>query len=111
MRFRTSSSVLAGLLAISLQSGLSRADDMSSNQSSDEDYEMEEIIITAQEPDWRKPKDEQDWRPKRFELPENDDKKRMEWFPEYTRDERSDYDGVRDRMNEKPDYKVFEWKF
>jgi hypothetical protein len=89
------------------------ADDLVSNKPSDgsADYEIEEMVITAKEPDWRKPKDEQEWRPDRFELPEGGPDKRMEWFPEYTRDERDNFDQPFDPLKEKPGFQLFKWKF
>lgn len=91
------------------------ADDLQSNTAADPDQpldlEIEELVITAKEPDWKKPKDEEDWRPDRFELQEPDSQQRFEWLPEYTRDERDDYNQVRDRMNEEPDIKLFKWRF
>jgi hypothetical protein len=75
--------------------------------------EIEEVVVTGQAPEWRQEQQEQQWRQEKFKLAEPGDLPgpRMEWFPEYDRDERDDYDGVRDRMDEKPLIKIFEWKF
>jgi hypothetical protein len=102
-----------GICCIGLLPIVSVADELSSNQppANKSDYEIEEMVVTAQQPDWRKPSEEQDWRPKRFELPEEDVQRKMEWFPEYTRDERDNYDQVRNPLNEKPDFQIFKWKF
>lgn len=79
---------------------------------SEDEYrgEIEEVIVTGRQPEWRT-EQKPEWRPQRFELPEATDSGRMEWLPEYDRDERDKYDGVRDRMAEKPEIKLFEWKF
>ncbi len=74
--------------------------------------ELEEVVVVGQPPEWRKPPEQdQQWRPRDFELPEQTDKARIQWFPEYSKDERDQYDGVRDRLNEEPEIKIFEWKF
>ena len=74
--------------------------------------ELEEVVVVGREPEWRKPPvDDQEWRPKRFEVVEPGNRGRMEWFPEYTKEDRENYQGVRDRTGEKPEFKVFEWKF
>ena len=74
--------------------------------------ELEEVVVTGQAPKWREP-EPSEWRPERFELPDESElvQPRMEWFPEYTRDERDNYDGVRDRMGEEAGIKIFEWRF
>ena len=72
--------------------------------------ELEEVIVVGKEPEWRRER-KGEWRPDRFELPTPTQKSRIEWFPRYTKDERDNYDGVRDRTGEKPEFKIFEWKF
>ena len=67
-------------------------------------------MVVGKEPEWRREKREE-WRPDRFELPQPKPKSRIEWFPRYTRDERDNYDGVRDRTGEKPEFRIFNWKF
>lgn len=78
-----------------------------------DDYrmELEEVIVTAKEPEWRSHQSEQQWRPEKFELPKKPSINRMQWLPAYTKDERDNYNGVRDRMGEKADIKLFEWVF
>lgn len=75
--------------------------------------ELEEVIVVGKQPEWRNKQDEeQQWRPSKFELPEEPAiKGRIEWFPEYTKDERDNFRGVSDRLDEKPEIKIFEWKF
>lgn len=74
--------------------------------------ELEEVLVTAKQPEWRRKADEQQqWRPEAFELPEQASQNRIQWLPTYTKDERDNYNGVRDRMGEKADIKLFEWKF
>lgn len=72
--------------------------------------EIEEVVVTARKPDWRQ-QSKPEWRSQRFELPEQKSTSRMEWVPEYTKDERDLYDGVRDRKGEKPEFKLFEFRF
>lgn len=74
---------------------------------------LEEVVVRGQQPAWReqKPASDQQWRPEKFELPESENKGRIEFFPKYTKDERDQYNGVRDRVGEKPEIKLFEWKF
>lgn len=79
----------------------------------DEEYRMqiEEVIVVGQQPEWRKDKKSEEWRPDQFKLPEQSSDKGIRWMPEYTKDDRDNYDGVRDRTGEKPEIKLFEWKF
>lgn len=79
----------------------------------DEDYRMqiEEVIVVGQQPEWRQNKKPEEWRPDQFKLLEQSSDKGVRWLPEYTKDERDNYDGVRDRTGEKPEIKLFEWKF
>ena len=102
-----------GIFCLGLLPAAGFADELKSNQGNNEepDYELEEMVVTAREPQWRQPKDEEDWRPDRFELPEGGPERRMEWLPEYTRDERDNYTEVRDPKNEEPDFQLFKWKF
>ncbi len=75
--------------------------------------DMEEVVVVGSEPQWRKDMDkEEEWRPDRFKLPDNPpSRSRMEWFPEYTKDERDNYQGVRDRTGENPEFQIFKMKF
>lgn len=72
--------------------------------------EIEEVVVTARQPEWRQ-QNKPEWRSERFELPDTETTPRMEWAPEYTKDERDLYDGVRDRKGEKPEFKIFEFRF
>ena len=75
--------------------------------------DLEEVVVVGSEPEWRKNMDkEEEWRPDRFKLPDNPpSSSRMEWFPEYTKDERDNYQGVRDRTGENPEFQIFKMKF
>ena len=73
--------------------------------------EIEEVVVVAKPPEWRELKSEQQWRPDRFELPESKSQPRLQWLPEYDEDERDQYQGVRDRLDEKPAFKIFDWRF
>ncbi len=72
--------------------------------------EIEEIVVIGQQPEWRKPP-ESEWRPERFELQQQEPPSRMEWFPKYVKDERDNYDGVNNRLEEKPEIQIFKWNF
>ena len=71
---------------------------------------LEEVVVIGKEPEWRKEKKEE-WRPDRFKLQAPSSTSRFQWFPRYTKDERDNYDGVRDRTGEKPEIQIFNWKF
>jgi hypothetical protein len=74
--------------------------------------ELEEVVVVGQEPEWRKNiNQKEEWRPQRFKLSSQSSSSRIEWFPEYTKDERDNYNGVRDRMGEKADFQLFKMKF
>ena len=75
--------------------------------------DLEEVLVIGTEPEWRKNIDKQEeWRPERFELPDKPSSRlRMEWFPEYIKDERESYQGVRDRTGENPQFQLFKIKF
>ena len=76
--------------------------------------ELEEVIIIGKQPEWRKDEREQQlWRPDRFEIKQNPTalRGRMQWFPEYSKEDRENYEGVRDQTDEKAEIKIFEWKF
>lgn len=72
--------------------------------------ELEEVVVVGQQPEWRKPTKPEEWRPDKFELPKISSQ-RLEWLPEYTKDERDSYQGVRDRTGEKAEFKIFNWRF
>ena len=73
----------------------------------------DEIVVVGEQPEWRKKPIEDQWRSEKFELPDPSDllEPVMQWFPEYTREEREDYETIRDPKDEKPLIKIFEWKF
>ena len=71
---------------------------------------LEEVVVVGQKPQWRTQTEERVWRPEKFELKEVEPG-RIQWFPEYDKEERDQYQGIRDRMGEKPEIKIFEWKF
>lgn len=74
--------------------------------------DMEEVVVQGQVPEWRKAELEQElWRRDRFELAEEQKPSRIEWLPAYTKEDRENYQSVRDRTGEKPEFKLFEWKF
>ena len=72
---------------------------------------LEEVVVVGKQPQWRQPQQEP-WRTERFELSAQVvSKPRIQWFPEYDKDEREFYQGVRDRTGEEAEIKIFEWKF
>ena len=81
----------------------------------DKEYrsDIEEVVVVGSEPEWRKSMDKQEeWRPERFKLSDNPSlRSRVEWFPEYTKEERDNYQGVRDRTGENPEFQIFKMKF
>jgi hypothetical protein len=73
---------------------------------------LEEVVVVGQAPEWRKsPASEERWRPDKFKLQTLDKPSRLQWFPEYSKDERDNYQGVRDRKGEKAEFQLFNWKF
>lgn len=80
----------------------------------EEDYpiQLEEVVVRGKAPRWREREPAApDWEKGKFQLPAETKPPRIEVMPRYTRDERDDYDQVRDRMNATPRIKVFEMKF
>ncbi len=81
----------------------------------DKEYrsDIEEVVVVGSEPEWRKNMDKQEeWRPERLKLSDNPSlRSRVEWFPEYTKEERDNYQGVRDRTGENPEFQIFKMKF
>ena len=69
---------------------------------------LQEVIVIGGTPYWKKEQQPQ-WEREEIELKES--KARMQWAPAYTRDERDEYDGIRDSVNPKARAKVFEVKF
>lgn len=73
---------------------------------------LEEVVVVGRRPRWREEQEQQQWRPERFKLPTGVvSTPRIQWLPEYDKDERDFYQGVRDRTGEKAEIKLFEWKF
>lgn len=72
---------------------------------------MEEVVVRGQRPQWREKEAAPRWDREKFELEVKAEQPRLQALPKYTRDERDDYDGVRDRMNREPRIKLFELKF
>lgn len=72
---------------------------------------LEEVVVVGKQLPWRKDPEPDSWRAEKFSLPELPVTSRMEWLPKYTKEERDQYDGVRDRTAENPEFKLFEWKF
>ena len=106
--------VLTALLVVSLAAVASAENDRHAKESlldaSEYRGELEEIVVIGQQPEWRQPPKQDEWRPDRFELKEST-KPRLQWLPEYTKEERDNYQGVRDRTGENPEIKLFELKF
>ena len=73
--------------------------------------DLEEIIVHGQAPRWRDSMTAEDLRPEDIEFFEPDPDARLEWLPTYTREERENYQKVRDRKNETPELKLFEIRF
>jgi hypothetical protein len=69
---------------------------------------MEEVIAIGRVPYWRKDQAPK-WEREEMELQES--KARIQWAPGYSRDERDEYDGIRDSVNPQPRTKLFEVKF
>jgi hypothetical protein len=69
---------------------------------------LQEVIAIGRLPYWRtdKPRLEQPT----LEL-QPTTKPRLEWAPHYSRDERDDYNGVRDSLSPQPRTKLFEIHF
>ncbi len=89
-----------------------REDSMSLLDESEYRTELEEVVVVGKQPEWRKNMDAKpEWRPTKFELPKNTVKSRIQWFPECTKDERDNYNGVRDRTGENPEFKLFNWRY
>ena len=107
--------VMAGLLALGRQ-GATLADpakEDNGNLIDESEYgtQMEEIVVTAKKPGWRK-KEEPEWRKEDMEPPPDPGSDaRMQWFPRYSREDRDRYDGVRDRMAREPEVQLFKFRF
>ena len=117
-RFKIKLRVLAALLLSSLLfASLVAAQEQGKNSEQqlldESEYRstMEEIVVVGKEPEWRKLEQKEPWRPDKFSLPTNTAKSRIEWLPEYTKDDRDNYNSVRDRTGEKAEFQLFNWKF
>lgn len=80
----------------------------------EEEYpiQLEEVVVRGKAPRWREREPAApDWEKGKFQLPTETKPPRIQVMPRYTRDERDDYDQVRDRMNATPRIKIFEMKF
>ena len=71
---------------------------------------IEEVIIRAQKPRWRE-QEKPGWRPNKVKLPTRNAPRDIEWMPEYNKDERDTIPTEQERKFERPEIKVFEWKF
>jgi hypothetical protein len=68
---------------------------------------LDQVLVTGrsapqQAPRWDKPK---------VDIPEQVAPSRLQLLPKYSRDERDEYNGVRDTQNPQPRTKLFELKF
>lgn len=73
---------------------------------------LEEVIVTGtRAPAWRERIGQQPrWDRPQVAIPEVDPP-RFEFLPEYTREEREDYESVRDRRDAEPRLRLFEMQF
>jgi hypothetical protein len=74
--------------------------------------QLEEVVVRgARAPAWRDRLEEKPrWDRPALEL-EPAEPPRIEWLPRYAREEREDFDGVRDRQNAEPRLRLFELRF
>lgn len=99
---------LAAAMAAPAGADEPRATDGSILKKSDYRLPIEQVIAIGRVPYWRKDQQPQ-WERQEMELQET--KGRLQWAPPYTRDERDEYDGIRDSTNPKARTKIFEVKF
>lgn len=72
---------------------------------------LDQVIVTGKAPYWRG-EDAPRWDKPKVEAPAEAEPSRLQWAPHYGRDEREDYNGVRDQLNNpQPRTKLFELKF
>lgn len=73
---------------------------------------LEEVIVRgSRAPAWRDRLEQRPrWERQVLEL-EEPEPPRLDWFPHYERDEREDYEGVRDRRDAEPRLRLFEFRF
>ena len=70
---------------------------------------LDQVIVTGHVPYWQRQTPR--WDRPELEIPQQATPSRMQWLPKYTRDERDDYDGIRDTQNPQPRIKLFEFRF
>jgi len=71
---------------------------------------LDEIVVTGRAPYWEQSAAPR-WDKPKVDVPQQVTPPRMQVLPQYTRDERDEYDGIRDTQNPKPRMKLFEFKF
>lgn len=71
---------------------------------------LDQVIVTGRSPYWQQQVPRWD-KPKVEEVPEQVRPSRLQLAPRYTREERDEYNGVRDTQNPQPRTKLFELKF
>ncbi len=99
-----------GLLLTSTVVSAVREDEPRLLDESEYRSQLEEVVVIGKDPGWRE-QEKEEWRPEQFELPTLSSESRIQWFPQYSKDERDNYSGVRDRTGEKPEFQIFKWKF
>lgn len=74
---------------------------------------LDEIVVEGQKPYWQQGEEQPRWDRSKVDAPKLDEtnKSRLQWAPNYTRDERDDYNEPRDQLDPKPRAKIFELKF
>lgn len=103
---------LLGVAAAGAQSGGGGRPETPVLSENEYPLQLEEVVVRGKAPRWRQREPvAPDWEKGKFRLPAEAKPPRIEVMPRYTRDERDDYDQVRDRMNATPRIKVFEMKF
>lgn len=70
---------------------------------------LEEVIAIGRAPYWRQAEEPQ-WDQPTLEL-QPAPSSRLEWVPHYSREERDEFNGVRDQLNPQPRTKLFEVHF
>ena len=71
---------------------------------------MDQVIVTGQAPYWRGDEAPR-WDKPKVDVQTQSAPSRLQWAPHYSRDERDDYNGVRDQLNPQARGKLFELKF
>lgn len=70
---------------------------------------LDQVIVTGRSPYWQQQVPR--WDKPKVELPVQAPPSRLQLAPRYTREERDEYNGVRDTQNPQPRMKLFEFKF